>query len=220
MVWPGQTSWTWLVSGRLGGLWQLLQRQADRSRVESFGHRKNANTLPPLDRSVCKPAGGRGVRVSVSVRQSQDNWYVSARGVFCTTSDSLGSSAGTLGLASSGMFSALLRSWCGHICVLQSGLPCSGWTPTCGSSLEFGGSRQWRRTPVWVALMFGKPCSGRLVEQHGACVGQLREYGLLLLTLCQGEGSRSVYCRSRHLGKAKMTPVSITNDFKWLGLCE
>ena len=219
MVWPGQTSWTWPVSGRLGGLWQLLQRQADRSRVESFGHRKNADTLPPLDRSVCKPAGGRGVRVSVSVRQSQENWYVSACGVFCTTSDSLGSSAGTLGLASSGMFSVLLRSWCGHICVLQSGLPCSGWTPACGSYLEFGGSRQWRRTPVWVALMFGKPCSGRLVEQHGACVGQLREYGLLLLTLCQGEGSRSVYCRSRHLGKAKMTRVGVERPSSSTGIC-
>ena len=88
MVWADQTGWTWPVSGRLGGLWQLLQRQADHSIVESYGHRKNADTLPPLDRFVCKPAGGRGVRVSVSARQSQENWYVSVRGVFYTTSDS------------------------------------------------------------------------------------------------------------------------------------
>ena len=124
MVWPGQTSWTWLVSGRLGGLWQLLQRQADRSRVELYGHRMNADTLPPLDRSVCKPAGGRGIRASISARQSLKNSCVSVRGVSYTTSDSLCSSAGTLGLASSGTFSALLHSWCGHIYVSQSRLPC------------------------------------------------------------------------------------------------
>ena len=55
--------------------------------------------------------------------------------------------------------------------------------------------------------------------QHGACVGQLRGYGLLLLTLCQGEGSRSVHCRSRHLGRAKMTRVEVKRPSSSIGIC-
>ena len=67
----------------------------------------------------------------------------------------------------------------------------------------------WRCTPVLVTLGFGKLCSGRLVEQHGACVEWLHECGLLLLTLCQSEGSKLVYCQSRHLGRVEMTWVEV-----------
>ena len=176
-LWRGQTTQVGhdLSLGGLEGCGSCYRDKQTASEWNHAGHKRNADTLPPLGISICKPPGGRGVRASDSAKQSQENWCVLVRGVSYTTLDSLCSSAGTLGLASTRTFSTLLHSWCGRICVAKRAALL--WMDSSVRILPIvGGSRQWRRTPVWVALGFGKPCSGRLVEQHGACVGRPRRY--------------------------------------------
>ena len=108
-----------------GGLWQLLQRQACHSRMESFGHRRNADTLLPLtDLSISQWVVVASEPLFLQDRVRKTDVYQSA--VYLMPHQTVCSSARTLRWASLGTFSAPLQSWCSCICVSQSGLPCSG----------------------------------------------------------------------------------------------